>query len=473
MKLGWDLNAGFERYITSWKSADDPSVGDGTYSGMKAPFLKVYKILYVFNENEEYIMFENTDPYSAISFIKLSPSGFGEHLVLQNSSTDWAIMYTLPLDPLCESYSYCAANAICTITGNPICECLRGFTPRSQEEWRVLTWSKGCMRKTPLACAKGEGFVKVAAVKLPDMFEVSSDKSMSLKECQEACLKSCSCKAYANSDVTKGGSGCLMWSGDLIDIRDMPVKGSVQDLYIRLSASEIKSISDANKRKQRNVVFSASLTSGACLFGVALWCIAWKLRNRGKAGKTKDEDLDLPTFDLATIFTATNKFSTTNMIGAGGFGLAYKGKLCTGQEIATKRLSNNSGQSLEEFKNEVEVIAKLQHRNLVALLGCCIQNEERILMYEYMPNKSLDCYIFDGKRCTTILWKTHIYIVKGIARGLLYLHQDSKLQIVHRDLKGSNILLDNNFSPKISDFGLARIFRDDEKESGTKRVVGT
>ncbi|GMN65510.1 hypothetical protein TIFTF001_034583 [Ficus carica] len=298
MKLGWDLNTGFERYLTSWKSADDPSV---------------YEILYVFNENEEYIML---DPYSAITFIKLSPSGFGEHLVLQNSSTDWAIMYTLPPDPLCESYSYCGANAICTITGNPICKCLRGFTPRSQEEWRVLTWSKKCVRKTPLACAKGEGCLKVAAVKLPDMFEVSSDKSMSLKECEEACLKNCSCKAYANSDVTKGGSSCLMWFGDLIDIRDMP--------HIVSNIVDNSSICDANKRKKRDIVFSASLTSGSCLIGVALWCITWKLRKWGKAGKIKDEDLDLPTIDLVTIFAATYNFSLTNAIRAGGFGLVYK-----------------------------------------------------------------------------------------------------------------------------------------------------
>ncbi|GMN64564.1 hypothetical protein TIFTF001_033623 [Ficus carica] len=500
MKLGWDLRTGFERYLTSWKSADDPSTSDVTYrisyinglsqtllavgltriyrsglwngirfSGTQGQVQSVYKIVSAFNEEEAYIMPETTVE-SAISLVKLNRSGFVQHLVLQNESSQWAAMYTLPTDQQCDSYNYCGANAICTSTGYPVvCECLEGFTPRSQKEWIGLSWSKGCERKTPLDCGKGEGFVKVAAVKLPDLLEFSSNENMSLKKCKEACLKNCSCKAYANSYVTNGGSGCLMWFGDLIDIRDRHVQDSDQDLYIRLSASEIKVIKDANKRRKRIIVLSASLSSGVCICGVALWCVTWIRRK----GKSKDEDLDLPTFDLATILAATNNFSPANMIGAGGFGPVYKGKLCTGKEIAVKRLSKNSGQGLKEFKNEVELIAKLQHRNLVVLLGCCIYKEERILIYEYMPNKSLDHYIFDGKRCTTLPWTKHFDIVRGIARGLLYLHQDSKLRIVHRDLKASNILLDNNLDPKISDFGLARIFGDDEKEEKTRRIVGT
>ncbi|GMN26184.1 hypothetical protein TIFTF001_040815 [Ficus carica] len=502
MKLGWDLKTNFERYLSSWKSIDDPSTGNSTYrvsipsglaqavlsigstktfrtgtwngvrfSGVKEPFFTVFEIFNVFDENEAYTMFETT-VNSAITLVKIDPSGLGERFLLQNDSSEWTTMYTLPSDQLCERFNYCGANAICTITGNPICDCLKGFTPRSEEEWRGLTWSKGCVRKTPLDCQKGEGFVKIVAVKLPDLIEFWFRKNMSLQECKEACLKNCSCKAYAKSDVRKGGSGCLMWFGDLIDMRDMPVKGSEQDLYVRLSASNIKSFRDANKRKRLNIIIAASLTSGICVFGIGFWCIASRVRKRLNA-KSMDEGIDLPIFDLATIITATNNFSEENMIGAGGFGLVYKGTLSTGEDIAVKRLSKNSGQGFREFKNEVELIAKLQHRNLVALLGCCIQGEERMLIYEYMPQKSLDHFVFDGKRSATLPWKKHFEIIRGIARGLLYLHQDSKLQIVHRDLKASNILLDNNLNPKISDFGLARIFKDDQNEAKTKRVVGT
>ncbi|KAJ4833173.1 hypothetical protein Tsubulata_016041 [Turnera subulata] len=185
---------------------------------------------------------------------------------------------------------------------------------------------------------------------------------------------------------------------------------------------------------------------------------------------SENDDVEVHMFDLNEMFLATNNFSKANIIGAGGFGSVYKGRLLTGQEIAVKKLSRNSGQGIQEFRNEVVLIAKLQHKNLVGLVGSCIQGEDRMLVYEYMPNKSLDYFIFDGERSALLGWQTRFSIVLGIARGLLYLHQDSKLQIIHRDLKPSNILLDSKLNPKISDFGLARIFGDDGSEAKTKRA---
>ncbi|KAK4770199.1 hypothetical protein SAY87_030731 [Trapa incisa] len=190
-------------------------------------------------------------------------------------------------------------------------------------------------------------------------------------------------------------------------------------------------------------------------------------------GEDDKKDIDVPFIDLEVILEATGSFSDENKLGQGGFGPVYKGKFPGGQEIAVKRLSSASGQGLGEFKNEVMLIAKLQHRNLVRLLGYCVDGEEKMLLYEYMPNKSLDSFLFDQTRCKLLTWEMRLEIILGIARGMLYLHQDSRLRIIHRDLKTSNILLDEEMNPKISDFGMARIFQGKQTEATTQRVIGT
>ncbi|XP_062094612.1 probable leucine-rich repeat receptor-like serine/threonine-protein kinase At3g14840 isoform X1 [Humulus lupulus] len=188
--------------------------------------------------------------------------------------------------------------------------------------------------------------------------------------------------------------------------------------------------------------------------------------------KRGDDQPELHFFELDSILMATNKFSITNKLGQGGFGPVYKGQL-HGKEVAVKRLSSSSSQGYEEFRNEIILISKLQHRNLVKLIGCCIENEEKLLIYEFMLNKSLDTFIFDDRRRVELDWAIRFNIIDGIARGLVYLHRDSSLRVIHRDLKASNILLDEKMTPKISDFGLARIFEGTLDLANTHRVVGT
>ncbi|XP_060177121.1 cysteine-rich receptor-like protein kinase 10 isoform X2 [Lycium barbarum] len=178
-------------------------------------------------------------------------------------------------------------------------------------------------------------------------------------------------------------------------------------------------------------------------------------------------------YSFDTIQAVTDNFSPDNKIGEGGFGNVYKGKFPTGQVVAAKRLSRSSGQGGQEFKNEVLLVAKLQHRNLVRLLGFCLEGEEKILVYEFVTNQSLDYFLFDPEKQKLLNWSTRYKIIGGTARGLLYLHEDSRLRIIHRDLKASNVLLDAEMNPKISDFGMAKIFGVDQSQGNTSRIVGT
>ncbi|XP_044965500.1 putative cysteine-rich receptor-like protein kinase 20 [Hordeum vulgare subsp. vulgare] len=192
-----------------------------------------------------------------------------------------------------------------------------------------------------------------------------------------------------------------------------------------------------------------------------------------KLWKIEESSSEFILYDFPELAAATDNFSEENKLGQGGFGPVYKGKFSDGAEVAVKRLAAQSGQGLVEFKNEIQLIAKLQHTNLVKLVGCCVQEEEKMLVYEYLPNRSLDFFIFDQERGPLLDWKKRRHIVEGVAQGLLYLHKHSRVRIIHRDMKASNILLDKDLNPKISDFGMARIFGSNMTEANTTRVVGT
>ncbi|KAL5730381.1 hypothetical protein ACHQM5_003207 [Ranunculus cassubicifolius] len=177
------------------------------------------------------------------------------------------------------------------------------------------------------------------------------------------------------------------------------------------------------------------------------------------------------TFSYAKLRTATGNFKADNKLGEGGFGPVYKGILSDGREIAVKKLLALSPQGKSQFLAEISIVSALQHRNLVKLHGCCIEGENRLLVYEYHKNRSLDQVLF-GKGTLHLDWKQRYNICLGIARGLVYLHLDSVPRIIHRDVKSSNILLDSNLNAKISDFGLAKLY-DDEDAGFSSTITGT
>ncbi|QHO33473.1 hypothetical protein S245_028855 [Arachis hypogaea] len=475
MKLGLNLVTGFDISMSSWKSAEDPAVGEysvkfdprgypqliqwkgsvkyfrtGTFNGLYFTGYPTqedeYRQDFVLDKTEVCWKFEILDR-SIFYLYKLQPSGTSIGTVWKNQTRTKLELATIDGYNGCGSYAFCGSNAICKVDANlASCECLKGYVPKFPQQWNMSNWSDGS-----LDCNNTNSFLRYTDIKVPDTSSSWYNKTMNLKECENICLKNCSCVAYANLDIRNGGSGCLLWFNHLIDMVQFSRAG--QDIYIKVPTSELGNDHGYLKKKKVGIAI-----------GVA------RIIQRNRQGQKVTE---LPIFDFSVLVKATENFSSSNKLGEGGFGSVYKGTLTNGQELAVKRLSKKSKQGLEEFKNEVALIAKLQHRNLVKLLGCCIQGVEKILIYEYMLNKSLDYFVFDEIRKKMLDWLKRFNIISGIAWGLLYLHQDSRLRIIHRDLKTSNILLDANLNPKISDFGLARTFLGDQLEANTNRVAGT
>ncbi|KAJ6886153.1 LRR receptor-like serine/threonine-protein kinase RFK1 isoform X1 [Populus alba x Populus x berolinensis] len=232
----------------------------------------------------------------------------------------------------------------------------------------------------------------------------------------------------------------------------------------------------ASGKKKGTVYVVVGAVGASCLVAIILVILWWKGNLPGKLHRKRDvKELDFPkgTFSLKQIRAATNDFDASNKIGEGGFGPVYKGQLPDGTVIAVKQLSSKSRQGNREFLNEMGMISCLQHPNLVKLHGCCIESDQLLLVYEYMENNSLARALFRHENIQLNLdWPTRLKICIGIARGLAFLHEESRLKIVHRDIKATNVLLDENLNPKISDFGLARL-DEEEKSHISTRVAGT
>ncbi|KAK1414640.1 hypothetical protein QVD17_30389 [Tagetes erecta] len=514
VKLGWNAVTRTERHLTSWKSEDDPAFGRfsflidtkgfpqlfikegqritfraGPWNGVRytgSPNMRpnwFYNFTFVLNDIETSYEWNYVNT-SVFTMLVLQPSGNIQRLLWKDDIKEW-VVFTTPQIDTCDKYAVCGPFGVCNINNSPLCLCLKGFEPTSPAQWMNTNWLQGCRRSVPLDCKPGEGFKPYSNLKLPDTRGSWFNQTMTLVECQKKCLENCSCTAYTNSNISGSGSGCLLWFGDLMDTRVFSQNGDT--LYIRVSASELDSIeSSKSSNEERRVLISVPIAILVLVILVSL-CVYYRFYKkkqhhqgtlRTESGYYQEnisgnEDLELPQFDLSILLKATNNFSFDNKLGEGGFGSVYKGVLEDGQEIAVKRLAKTSTQGLLEFKNEVISISKLQHRSLVKMLGYCIVGAEKMLIYECMPNKGLDSFIFDKTRSKLLDWSTRYRIINGIARGLLYLHQDSRLRIIHRDLKVSNILLDKDLNPKISDFGMARTFGGNQIEANTNRVVGT
>ncbi|GJX21594.1 receptor-like serine/threonine-protein kinase SD1-8 [Tanacetum coccineum] len=536
MKLGRSRKTGNTWFLTSWKNNTDPGSGEysfkldiegipelviwkndtktqrsGPWTGKVfggTPEMKgvssMINFEFVDDPDEIYYSFEmlNNSVYSRAI---INYTGVFQRYIWVETTKSWNLFWNFPSDR-CDAYGECGPFGVCNANGSPRCKCMTGFRPKDQQAWEFRDGTGGCERASDLDC-RSDGFLPMKNMRLPDGSQAFVYEKMNLSTCDEICRKNCSCAAYFNMNISGGGSGCAIWEVDLMDMRQYgDSEGGGLDFYVKVAASDIvrspttgSSQNGSGNGNRVGMIIAFSIGGGFSVLIILLILIYLKRRKRSKTDvqdpqekveglllndriimasekhyyhETKMDELELPLFDFTTLSMATNNFSDANKLGHGGFGSVYKGILKEGEVVAIKRLSTVSDQGIEELKNEVRLIAKLQHINLVRVLGCCIEHKEKLLIYEFMENKSLNTFLFK-KESVKLNWQIRFNIICGIARGLLYLHHDSRFRIIHRDLKASNILLDKEMNPKISDFGMARIFGRDQTEAETKKVVGT
>ncbi|PKI73759.1 hypothetical protein CRG98_005830, partial [Punica granatum] len=332
MKLGWDLNSGLNRYITSWKSKTDPSTGGYSFKlnfhGFPEVFLengqhmRIYRsgpwnglrfsgvpemkstadmnFTFIFDQNEVYYSYHVSDS-SLISRLTVNSTGSLQRMTWIEDSKSWSLFWYAPKDQ-CDDYRECGPYGICDTNASPVCNCTWGFKPKNQQAWNLRDGSDGCVRQTSLDCST-DGFLPLKGMKLPDSTNAYVDKTMNLKECQQACAKNCSCTAFSSANISDRGTGCVMWTDELLDMRHY-VEGG-QDMYVRLAASDIAayggiaSLNDSKKSPAPALVAGVSVASGVLLLGLTA-CLIWKRKRLQSmlGGKTQQRGIQERSQDL-------------------------------------------------------------------------------------------------------------------------------------------------------------------------------
>ncbi|KAL7608542.1 hypothetical protein Lser_V15G11212 [Lactuca serriola] len=470
-KLAYDNRTKNSQLLTSWRSNEDPAVGlfsleldpstteylckwngsqqywtSGPWNENLGRFDKVpemrlnyiYNFSYHTNENENYFTYSVYNSTIISRFI-MDISGHAQQQTWLEATKEWNLFWTRPRTQ-CEVYAWCGAFGICRQTELPFCNCLTGFKPRSESEWNQSDFSGGCVRKTELQCGRNmekPDFLMISIKSLPQ------NKFMavgSARDCHTTCLNNCSCNAYSFVD-----NKCLVWDGDILNLSEDNNNG--KQVYVKVAYKDLPHHNKSNQVTMGAVVGSI----GVAVFVLGLFSLSVYRKKRISVGKTRMEG-SLVAFAYRDLKIATKNFS--DKLGGGGFGSVFKGVLHDSSIVAVKKLESIS-QGEKQFRSKVSTIGTIQHVNLVRLRGFCAQGNNKLLVYDYMKNISLDTHLFHGKQILN--WETRYQIALGIARGLVYLHEKCRDCIIHCDIKPENILLDAEFCQKIADFGLAKL----------------
>nr|BAJ89977.1 predicted protein [Hordeum vulgare subsp. vulgare] len=394
----------------------------------------------------------------------LDVSGQRKVLAWHQATQNWATVYTHPTAQ-CEVHAACGPFTVCGDYAPPPCSCMKGFSVDSPDDWDLDDRStSGCRRNTPLNCASisnstmvglADIFYAMPAVRLPYNPHSAVGRVTSAGECEQLCLSNCSCTAYSF-----GTGGCSMWHGGLLNVEQHQIddasSGDGEILYVRLAAKGF-----GTRKNNTVVIILGAIAASLTALGILVLTVVLRRTRRNKwYSRTLDNihgGSGLVSFRYSDLRRATRNFS--EKIGAGGFGSVFKGSLNDSTTIAVKRLYGCYQQE-KQFRAEVSSIGILHHTNLVKMVGFCCEGDKKLLVYEHMPNSSLDAHLFRSS-AETLNWRTRYQIALGVARGLAYLHESCLDYIIHCDIKPQNILLDALFVPKIADFGMAKLLTRD------------
>ncbi|KAG5047184.1 hypothetical protein JHK86_016590 [Glycine max] len=332
MKIGWYLKRNLSIHLTAWKSDDDPTPGDFTWGIILHPYPEIYLMkgtkkyyrvgpwngspglinsiyYHEFVSDEEELSFTwNLKNASFLSKVVVNQTTQERPRYVWSETESWMLYSTRPED-YCDHYGVCGANAYCSSTASPICECLKGYTPKSPEKWKSMDRTQGCVLKHPLSC-KYDGFAQVDGLKVPDTKRTHVDQTLDIEKCRSKCLNECSCMAYTNYNISGAGSGCVMWFGDLLDIKLYSVAESGRRLHIRLPPSELESI---KSKKNSKIIIG---TSVAAALGVVL-AICF-IHRRNIAGKIilffSNISLNIWQYSIALLCTCSLYFLNKNSV---------------------------------------------------------------------------------------------------------------------------------------------------------------
>ncbi|XP_051140765.1 G-type lectin S-receptor-like serine/threonine-protein kinase At2g19130 [Andrographis paniculata] len=493
-KLAYDKTRNKSQLLISWKNSQDPAPGlysleldpvqrqyiirwnrseeywsSGPWNGQifsGVPEMRlnyIYDFSYINDTEESYFTYSLYNP-SIISRFVMDISGQIRQTSWTNS--DWNLFWSQPRQQ-CEVYSYCGAFGSCN-QNMPFCKCLPGFRPNSPNDWDLNDFSGGCAREMALDCNYANGsssskdkFLMRSYVSHPVIGQQSLPVADSA-ECQLSCLNNCSCTAYAY-DGNGNGNACFVWHGELINLQQYNEGDSNgKTIYLRLSASSPE-FAAAGKDDHKGLMIGSILGAVVAILVVAaiLMAVFWRRTRKPTIGSLKGAEGSLLAFGYKDLQNVTKNFS--DKLGGGGFGSVFKGTLPDSTIIAVKKLESIS-QGEKQFRTEVSTIGTIQHVNLVRLRGFCSEGNNKLLVYDYMENGSLDSHLFNSSNesCSNskkkvLGWKSRYNIALGVARGLVYLHDKCRDCIIHCDIKPENILLDAELCPKVADFGLAKL----------------